>query len=531
MAGSDTMYGGAGNDKMYGNGSGDWMDGGDGDDWLYGNGGADKMYGGAGSDHLYGNSSADWMDGGAGDDWLYGDGGNDTLYGGEGNDYIDGQSGSDVILGGAGNDTLKGSDGDDVILGQAGNDYIEGGSDRDLIDGGTGDDTVKGGDDSDVILGGTGADKLYGENGNDLLDGEDGDDQLFGGSGDDILTGGAGNDLVQGDADKDKLEGGLGSDTLKSDSKDTVVEQETRAASFGLKAFFQSFAYHYGVSGFSYVDPTGGSSTAVDRPVRSWIGTYEAAIPGSAETMLAGGDSHGAGGPSLTEVALAPIVDAAIERWTQILGAGDTRLAALDSLVVNIADLGGDALGDTLGSTITLDVDAAGHGWFVDLTPLDDSEFAVSAEASTLTALPGSGAVARMDLVTVLMHEMGHVMGFEHTDAGEHAEMDAHLELGVRLLDAAGIDHDPDAPVSDATLHALAAKAVELGFDLDSGGKGASGVIDWQVKSSSSADAGWTSEYSPYVANKQAKDGAKNFSDYLVKGFDSLGKTLLGKRK
>jgi len=56
-----------------------------------------------------------------------------------------------------------------------------------------------------------------------------------------------------------------------------------------------------------------------------------------------------------------------------------------------------------------LDDKAAGWGWFVDATPRDDSEFTT----------PGDqGEVGRMDLLTVMEHEVGHCLGREHYDSG-----------------------------------------------------------------------------------------------------------------
>src|SRR5262249_44257287 len=95
----------------------------------------------------------------------------------------------------------------------------------------------------------------------------------------------------------------------------------------------------------------------------------------------------------------------AIQRW-QATGVDASALAGLD---IRIVDLGGTTLGLASGHTIWLDADAAGWGWFVDPTPGDDSEFTT----------PGDqGEQRRMDLLTVLMHEMGHQLGLGHADAG-----------------------------------------------------------------------------------------------------------------
>src|SRR5262249_4025678 len=105
----------------------------------------------------------------------------------------------------------------------------------------------------------------------------------------------------------------------------------------------------------------------------------------------------------LTEEQLQGIVQAAIARWAAA-GLDGSRLATLQQVQFQIADLGGSgALGLTgLGSRlVTLDATAAGHGWFVDATPLDDSEFALAGGLEG-RALAGSGAEGRMDLLTVV---------------------------------------------------------------------------------------------------------------------------------
>ncbi|NNE13002.1 MAG: matrixin family metalloprotease, partial [Ilumatobacter sp.] len=82
-------------------------------------------------------------------------------------------------------------------------------------------------------------------------------------------------------------------------------------------------------------------------------------------------------------------------------------VAALDSLTIEIVDLPGLQLGFGHGSTIVLDVDAAGWGW------------SVGGEAHT-------GAI---DLVSVMMHETGHVLGFAHGDGAMAAVIDAGQRL------------------------------------------------------------------------------------------------------
>ena len=104
-----------------------------------------------------------------------------------------------------------------------------------------------------------------------------------------------------------------------------------------------------------------------------------------------------------------------------------------------IATLSGGELGMTgLDSTVvTLDATAAGYGWFVDPTPADNSEFTVRIGASEEDALPGSPAYGRMDLLTVVEHELGnHAIGLDDIDpqAAVHYLMTETLGTGVRRL-------------------------------------------------------------------------------------------------
>jgi hypothetical protein len=51
------------------------------------------------------------------------------------------------------------------------------------------------------------------------------------------------------------------------------------------------------------------------------------------------------------------------------------QLALLNKATITIADLADGYLALTSGTTITLDTDAAGYGWFVDPTPFTNEEF------------------------------------------------------------------------------------------------------------------------------------------------------------
>jgi hypothetical protein len=128
----------------------------------------------------------------------------------------------------------------------------------------------------------------------------------------------------------------------------------------------------------------------------------------------------------LTDSALRPIVREAVSRW-QAAGADREQLRGLGNVQVRIADLGGAYLGLAYEAsrTLVLDGAASGWGWFVDPTPRDDSEFTT----------PGNqGEQNHMDLLTVLMHEMGHLLGLDRDAAGV---MQDTLPTGTRRLPTA----------------------------------------------------------------------------------------------
>ncbi len=146
------------------------------------------------------------------------------------------------------------------------------------------------------------------------------------------------------------------------------------------------------------------------------------------------------GAEQLDDNQLAYIVDAGI---AQISQSGNANVAnAFAGLRFEVVDLPGNQLGRALPNAIQIDVDAAGFGWFVDASPYDNAEFKLDSNTNQWVAANGSPAQARVDLLTTVMHELGHVLGFEHSDFD--GLMDAELPLGTRRLAGplSGLDVD-----------------------------------------------------------------------------------------
>ena len=89
----------------------------------------------------------------------------------------------------------------------------------------------------------------------------------------------------------------------------------------------------------------------------------------------------------------------------------DGRLADLAGTILVFDSLESSIVGNTDQGVITLDNNAAGHGWFIDATPGGNEEFLPTSNPNVWVARPGSAAEGKMDMLSVLMHEYGHVLG------------------------------------------------------------------------------------------------------------------------
>lgn len=145
------------------------------------------------------------------------------------------------------------------------------------------------------------------------------------------------------------------------------------------------------------------------------------------------------------------------------LGFGVDVTAAVSRLTFEVRDFPGLVLAQTVGPVVLIDVDAAGHGWFIDGTPDDDAEFTGGGPGGELKAVAGGPAAGRVDLLTVVMHEVGHALGYAHASVGL---LSPTLEAGVRLLP--GTSTSESAAASSASSDDAATTSGSSTADTDS---------------------------------------------------------------
>jgi Ca2+-binding RTX toxin-like protein len=310
-----------------------------------------------------------------------------------------------------GQTTYKGvpTDGDDHIFGDTGSDWLVGGTGRDSLWGGWGNDLLNA---DDVLTTDNGK--------NDLTDTNPSyEDFAFGGAGLDVTilntNGDRGIDWV-GEFNtfltpyaqfggnsvqrsfNPTLENFLYALSKSQGADQTLAAQYSSSPArngepFGELGLILSSDSAWKDQNGNPRDPQGGNTPGGAVDVQTSAGTkplYESTA----------GPVEGLAPASLTDAQLTSIVAAAKQLWATQLGSHDSRLATLQNTQVSVGNLPDDRLGMTLTGSILIDSAAAGRGWFVDPTPLNNTEFASHSAAGQLlasTSSPGPRLVRRSD--------------------------------------------------------------------------------------------------------------------------------------
>ena len=164
-----------------------------------------------------------------------------------------------------------------------------------------------------------------------------------------------------------------------------------------------------------------------------------AILPSNPNALFSGSGGVAALNPTtgethLTQAELNTAVAAAIANW-KAAGLSDDKIAQLEHTTYDVADITPGWLGQSTPGHVTVDVNADGHGWYIDPTPTDNSEFGI-VSGTTLLTDSTTAAAGHIDLVTTLEHEMGEQLGLSDQFAPEAAGtlMSAFLVNGERVL-------------------------------------------------------------------------------------------------
>jgi len=141
----------------------------------------------------------------------------------------------------------------------------------------------------------------------------------------------------------------------------------------------------------------------------------------------------------LTQSELDVIVVAARTRWAAS-GLTAEQAAVLQNATYTVsATLPNRYLGAAGNGHVDISVSGGGYGWFVDVTPLDDAEFP-SADATRLLSTSNLAPAGHFDLLTTVVHEMGHLLGLDdrYDTASRNDLMFGSITFGERRLPYSG---------------------------------------------------------------------------------------------
>jgi VCBS repeat-containing protein len=154
------------------------------------------------------------------------------------------------------------------------------------------------------------------------------------------------------------------------------------------------------------------------------------------------------------------VLQVALSDWASLSSAARADLTYAEPLVQFTA-LAAETLGQTqlYGNSISLSNNAAGYGWYIDPNPTSNAAFLPTSDPDVFIAPQESPAYGKMDLLTVELHELGHVLGVGEVDptTAPNDLMNQVLPTGMRRL--------PSPLDVQLIAEALANRAGEAAFD------------------------------------------------------------------
>ena len=165
--------------------------------------------------------------------------------------------------------------------------------------------------------------------------------------------------------------------------------------------------------------------------------TRKSNSPAVASSTIEAGPAQSEDRSDLSQPELDRVVAAAISRWSAT-GLHDEQLATLRGLRFEVAELSDLRLGEADGNYIRVDSNAGGNGWFIDASAQGDALFAKKSSITRGYTDPASAPAGRIDLLTAIMHEMGHALGLNdsYLEQDRDSLMYGYLTKGERRLPA-----------------------------------------------------------------------------------------------
>ncbi len=214
--------------------------------------------------------------------------------------------------------------------------------------------------------------------------------------------------------------------------------------------------------------------------------------------------------PDLTQAQLQPVITTAIAD----LAAAGYQVKTLSHVVFQLTPLPDSLLGWTYQNTISIDPDAQGYGWYTDASPSSTAAFTQVTGKHEFQAVPGSPAYGHVDLLTVVTHELGHILGYASIDPSVLGNdwMTATLATGVRARPRPAHPNDPARP------HARFARGNEHSWQLGRNNLGRSSAATSQAAA-----------VDPFTLAVRALQSPALMMNNLA-GFDKLANTLAFER-